>query len=36
MTTPIHEEKEVTTRTMRKTAPPEWLLAFCDLPETTP
>src|SRR5580704_1040182 len=28
MTTLIHEEKEVTTRTIRKTAPPEWLLAF--------
>ena len=28
MTTLIHEQKEVTTRTMKKTAPPEWLLAF--------
>lgn len=28
MTTLIHKEKEVRTRTMRKTAPPEWLLAF--------
>jgi len=25
MTTLIHEEKEVTTRTMRKMEPPEWL-----------
>jgi hypothetical protein len=28
MTTLIHEEKEVTTRTMTKTEPPKWLLAF--------
>jgi len=28
MTTLIHEEKEVTTRTMTKTEPPQWLLAF--------
>jgi len=28
MKTLIHEEKEVTTRTMRKMSPPEWLLAF--------
>src|SRR5260370_25294829 len=28
MTTLIQEKKEVTTQTMRKTAPPEWLLAF--------
>ena len=28
MTTLTHEEKQVTTRTMTKTAPPAWLLAF--------
>jgi hypothetical protein len=28
MTTLLHEEKEVTTRTMTKTEPPKWLLAF--------
>lgn len=28
MTTPTHEEKQVTTHTMTKTAPPAWLLAF--------
>jgi hypothetical protein len=28
MTTAISEEKQSATRTMRKTAPPEWLLAF--------
>jgi hypothetical protein len=28
MTTLIHEQKEVTTRTMNKVPPPEWLLAF--------
>jgi len=28
MTTLIHEEQEVTTRTMTKTELPEWLLAF--------
>jgi hypothetical protein len=28
MTTLKHEEKEVTTRTMTKTEPPKWLLAF--------
>ena len=28
MTTLIHEEKQVTTRIMTKTAPPAWLLAF--------
>jgi len=28
MTTLIHEQKEVTTRTMNKMPPPEWLLAF--------
>jgi hypothetical protein len=28
MTTLIHEQKEVTIRTMKKTAPPEWLLAL--------
>ena len=27
MTILMHEQKEMTTRTMRKTAPPEWLLA---------
>jgi hypothetical protein len=29
MTPLIHEEKEATTRTMTKTEPPQWLLAFC-------
>ena len=28
MTTLIHEEKDVTTRTMTRTDPPKWLLAF--------
>ena len=28
MTTLIHEEKEVTIRTMTKAEPPKWLLAF--------
>src|SRR6516162_3793371 len=28
MTNLIHEEKEATTRTMTKTEPPKWLLAF--------
>jgi hypothetical protein len=28
MTTPTQEEKQVTTLTMTKTAPPDWLLAF--------